>query len=72
MDQRKSLKQPTRPPLRRLPPQSEVEPGLWLTMRQGEWNVLLKVAYEMGAVLLELDDNGKPVAAYQRPEPEVN
>ena len=42
-------------------------PGLMMvTMSVGQWDTILQVAYDMGAILLELDDNEKPVAAYQK------
>ena len=37
-----------------------------ITMGVGQWDLTLQEAYTAGWVLLELDDNERPVAAYQR------
>jgi hypothetical protein len=42
------------------------------TMSIGQWDTILAGAYLAGWVLLELDDDEKPVAAYRRSEPESN
>ena len=60
-----------RPPLARVPLRSVVPPlrGLaYVTMRVGQWDSLLHVAYLTGWVLLELDDDEKPIAAYRTPD----
>jgi hypothetical protein len=41
-------------------------------MSTGQWDTLLRAAYDQGWVLLELDDDERPVAAYQRPDPGSN
>ena len=40
-------------------------PPRMITMAEGQWDALLSAAYENGWVLLELDDNEKPVRAYR-------
>lgn len=42
-----------------------------ITMSVDQWDGLLSVAYDRGHILLELDDDEKPIKAYQR-KPEVN
>ncbi len=37
-----------------------------VTMNTGQWDTLLSTAYEQGWILLELDDDERPVRAYQR------
>ena len=37
-----------------------------VTMGIGQWDALLANAYERGWILLELDDNEKPVRAYRK------
>jgi len=37
-----------------------------MTMSDGQWNPLLSAAYEQGWILLELDEDEKPVRAYQK------
>ena len=39
---------------------------LIVTMSEGQWDVLLSVAYKAGAILLELDEREQPVRAYQQ------
>jgi hypothetical protein len=41
-------------------------PTITITMSQGQWDGLLAASYDIGAVLLELDDHEVPVRAYQR------
>lgn len=42
-------------------------PGhLVMTMSEGQWDGMLSAAYEQGWVLLELDDNERPVRAYKK------
>jgi hypothetical protein len=42
-----------------------LSPGqVTITMSRGQWDGLLESAYEQGFVLLELDENEKPVRAY--------
>jgi len=42
-------------------------PGsLTITMSIGQWDNVLKVSYEEGCILLELDDNEVPIRAYQK------
>lgn len=38
----------------------------YVTMSAGQWDTLLRAAYEVGFILLELDDEERPVAAYQK------
>lgn len=40
--------------------------ALIVTMSRGQWDTILKVAYEEGAILLELDEQEQPVACYQK------
>jgi len=55
-------------PLSRVLP-LEPRPGqLVVTMSEGQWDSLLSAAYEQGWILLELDENEKPVRAYRRAE----
>jgi hypothetical protein len=37
-----------------------------MTMSVGQWDAVLRESYELGYVLLELDDREQPTAAYQR------
>lgn len=58
-----------RPMLRSVPLDSvlPLKPGtLTITMSVGQWDTLLAIAYDTGVVLLELDGEEQPVAAYQR------
>lgn len=61
---------PARPPLRAIPLSQVlplgVRPDLYVTMSQGQWDETLAGLYAVGAVLLELDDDERPVAAYQQ------
>jgi hypothetical protein len=43
-----------------------LERGVIITMSIGQWDGLLAAAYDHGAVLLELDDDEKPIRAYRR------
>jgi hypothetical protein len=61
--------------LRRIPLTDALsfKPGtMTLTMSIGQWDTMLQVGYDLGFVLLELDDNEVPIAAYQRPPAEAN
>ena len=40
--------------------------GLTVTMAPGQWDSLLEAAYDMGAILLEIDEHDKPVKAYRK------
>jgi hypothetical protein len=44
---------------------------LLFTMSVGQWDMLLQAGYDGGSYILELDDNEIPVAAYQKPKPDV-
>ena len=44
----------------------------YATMSVGQWDETLRALYDAGYVLLELDDDERPVAAYRRPDPERN
>jgi len=47
-----------------LPPR----PGTcYATMLHGQWDDMLQVVYDLGFVLLELDNEERPVRAYRRP-----
>lgn len=63
-----SMKRPLLEPY----PLSEVfppRPGtVTITMSIGQWDVLHAVFYQNGAILLELDDDERPVAAYRKRE----
>ena len=37
-----------------------------MTMSVGQWDALLSAAYEQGWILLELDDDERPVRAYRK------
>jgi hypothetical protein len=39
-----------------------------VTMSEGQWDNLLSEAYAQGWILLELDENERPVRAYRRAE----
>ncbi len=45
-----------------------VAPNVYVTMSPGQWDNLLRAAYDSQAVLLELDDDEKPVRAFRRPD----
>ena len=50
-----------------IPRLTEIPPGTMLiTMDTEQWDPLLSAAYADGWILLELDENEIPVAAYQR------
>jgi hypothetical protein len=40
-----------------------------ITMSVGQWDPTLANAYEAGFILLELDDDERPVRAYQKAAP---
>jgi hypothetical protein len=64
-----------RPCLREVPLASVLppRPGVCMcTMSVGQWDSLLAAAYNLGFVLLELDDDERILRAYRRPEPEDN
>jgi hypothetical protein len=43
------------------------KPGTaYITMSVGQWDSWLEESYQDGWILLELDDNEKPVRAYRR------
>jgi hypothetical protein len=59
----------TRPPLYEIPLSSAVPfrvGEVTVTMSIGQWDAVLQGMYDAGCVLLELDDEERPVAAYQR------
>jgi len=58
-----------RPQLRQIPLSEALplRPGrLTITLSEGQWDALLAACYEGGDILLELDENERPVAAYQK------
>jgi hypothetical protein len=58
-----------RPALRAIPLETAWPPRVGevtCTMSVGQWDTLLAVAYDMGFILLELNDDEVPIAAYQR------
>jgi hypothetical protein len=61
----------TRPPLRPIPLANGwlVAGNVTVTMSVGQWDALLAASYEAGFILLELDDDERPVAAYQKAAP---
>ncbi len=64
-----------RPPLREVPLQDvfPMRQGLaYATTSIGQWDGILAGAYSAGYVLLELDDDERPVRAYQRQDPTAN
>ena len=67
----------TRPLLRSIPLADVLplgsRPAVVMTMSRRQWDTLLQGAYDQGLVLLELDAEERPVAAYQRAgSPEVS
>lgn len=38
-----------------------------ITMSPGQWDNLLQSAYDSGWILLEVDENEKPIRAYRKP-----
>jgi hypothetical protein len=72
---RTKTKTPTRPPLRRVPLRDWFPPRrgfVTLTMSVGQWDAALAAAYAIGCVLLELDHQERPLAAYYHGGPERN
>lgn len=50
-----------------------LRPGvLYITMAEDQWDAALAEAYRVGWVLLEVDANERPVAAYRRAQPDAN
>jgi hypothetical protein len=41
-------------------------PDCFITMSRGQWDILLLNAYNRGWIILELDDNERPMAAYRK------
>jgi hypothetical protein len=66
---------PQRPKLRQVP-LADVLPArrgqCFIPMSVGQWDRLLATAYGLGWVLLELDDDERPIRAFQSPAPEAN
>lgn len=61
----------TRPLLDSIPLEEGVRfaPGtMTVTMSIGQWDEFLSAGYAAGWILLELDNNERPVAAYRRQE----
>jgi hypothetical protein len=58
----------TRPALRPIPlADGWLKAGeVTVTMSTGQWDAVLQASYDAGFVLLELDEDERPVAAYQR------
>lgn len=59
-----------RPPLAAVPLSAVLPPRpgqCYATMSEGQWDVTLRAFYDVGFVLLELDDAERPVAAYRNP-----
>jgi hypothetical protein len=42
------------------------KPGLVITIRKHQWDIILKVAYDAGHLLLLLNKNEQPVKAYRK------
>jgi hypothetical protein len=58
-----------RPPLREVPLQSVLpfkHGQCYATMSPGQWDTALEAAYDLGFIMLELDDDEQPRRAYQR------
>ena len=36
-----------------------------ITMSEGQWDTMLQGAYEAGFIVIELDENEKPIRAFQ-------
>jgi hypothetical protein len=51
-----------------IPSMADLRGQLAITMRKGQWDVILSAAYSQGATLLEIDDNEKIAAAYRKAE----
>lgn len=69
------MKTASRPPLQTVPLASVFPPrrGMaYITCSPGQWDGVLRAAYEVGFVLIEVDAAERPVQAYQRQEAEVN
>jgi hypothetical protein len=58
----------TRPDLRQIPlADGWLKAGeVTVTMSVGQWDSILAASYDAGFVLLELDDDERPVRAYQK------
>ncbi len=59
----------TTPPLNEIPIASAIPPHpgrCYITMSPGQWDTLLRVAYDEGWILLEIDDHERPVRAFRR------
>ncbi len=53
-------------PLAEVLPLGSSGPTLFVTMARGQWDGMLAAAYADGWVLLEIDENERPVRAYRR------
>src|SRR5262249_39520428 len=65
---RRTMLTAIRPPLHPIPVSSVWPPrrGLaYATMSMSQWDGILQAAYDAGFVLIELDDEERPVAAYR-------
>ena len=61
-----------RPPIRRIALASVWPPlpgEVYLTMSPSQWDATLAAAYDADCILVEVDDDERPVAAYQRNAP---
>lgn len=60
-----------RPPLNEIPLDwTEIlSPGCSITMSPDQWDTVLKVAYDLGWTLIEVDETEIPVAAYRKTLP---
>jgi len=56
-----------RPVLNEVPLSTNIleKPGVSITMSTGQWDCLLQAGYEAGFLLIELDENERPVKAYR-------
>jgi len=56
-----------RPQLNEVPLSATMRPAtINITMSVGQWDGLLKAAYDAGHYLIEVDKNEEPVRAYKR------
>lgn len=60
-------KKMNRPILNEVPLNTTMRPAtINITMSPGQWDGLLKAAYDHGAFLIEVDENEIPVKAYRK------
>jgi hypothetical protein len=56
-----------------VPTVDELRGRIAITMRRGQWDTVLSEAYNnLGATLLEIDDNEGVAAAYRKPQENIH